>query len=76
MGPKSTYLEPEIPNEKFTWQDQYQPEITIINKKNILPLKKHTKYQLTIRYDDTAELPHLLLEFLTSMDQEQVKQVS
>ena len=41
MGPKSTYLGPEIPNEEFTWQDPIPTrDHDIVNKKNIASLKK------------------------------------
>ncbi len=41
MGPKSTYLGPEIPNEEFTWQDPIPTrDHDLVNKKNIASLKK------------------------------------
>ena len=41
MGPKSTYLGPEIPNEEFTWQDPIPTrDHDLVNKKNIVSLKK------------------------------------
>ena len=40
MGPKSTYLGPEIPNEEFTWQDPIPTrDHDLVNKKNIASLK-------------------------------------
>ena len=41
MGPKSTYLGPEIPNEVFTWQDPIPTRNhDIVSEKNIILLKK------------------------------------
>ena len=41
MGPKSTYLGPEIPNEEFTWQDPIPTrDHDLVNKENIASLKK------------------------------------
>ena len=41
MGPKSTYLGPEIPTEEFTWQDPIPTrDHDLVNKENIASLKK------------------------------------
>ena len=41
MGPKSTYLGPEIPKEEFIWQDPVPTvDYTLINKSDIANLKK------------------------------------
>ena len=44
MGPKSTYLGPEIPNEVFTWQDPIPTRNhDIVSEKNIILLKKNIR---------------------------------
>jgi catalase-peroxidase len=44
MGPKSTYLGPEIPNEVFTWQDPIPTRNhDIVSEKNVILLKKNIR---------------------------------
>ncbi len=43
MGPKSTYLGPEIPKEEFVWQDPVPKQETTITKTDIASLKKLIK---------------------------------